>query len=112
MKKPKKDQTKVNHYKYMIQKVKSPKAKVEKGNFQDCLPKWDEFEDKEEKLTTPISVLAHYKKYTVEERKIFLQKLDRENATLRISYDGPKDEKKIYLVNPREDLNQCTWPLN
>ena len=60
-------QPKVNHYKFMKQKVKSTYAKNGNETFQYCLAKWDEEEDMEEKITTPLSVLEHYKKYMIEE---------------------------------------------
>ena len=63
------NQPKINHYKYMKQKVKSKKILNKNKRFQDCLAEWDEEEDTKEKLTTPISVWEHYKKYIVEERK-------------------------------------------
>ena len=67
-------QPKVNHYKFMKQKVKSTDAKDGKEIFKDCQKKWDKEEDTKEKLTTPLSVPKHYKKYTIEERKIIWQK--------------------------------------
>ena len=60
----------MNHYKYIKQKVKSTKAKNKNETFQNCQSNWEEEEDTEEKLTTPISVPKHYKKYTIEEPKI------------------------------------------
>ena len=67
-------QPKVNHYKFMKEKVKLDDAKNGNKTFQDCLAEWNKEEDTEEKLTTPISVLEHYKNYTVEEHKIIWQK--------------------------------------
>ena len=67
------NQPKMNHYKFMKQKVKSTNAKDKNETFQDCLAKWDKGEDAEEKSTTPISVPKHYKKYTIEEQKIIWQ---------------------------------------
>ena len=44
-------------------------------HFKIVLANWDKEEDtNKEKLTTPISVLEHYKKYTIEEQKIIWQK--------------------------------------
>ena len=77
-KEPNSIQPKINHYKYMKLKVNSQETKEEKDESHDCLVEWDEIEDKAEKFTTPISVLAHYKKYTMKERKIILKKPDRE----------------------------------
>ena len=57
----------MNHYKYMKQKVKSTNAKNGNKTFEDCLVEWNEEEDIEEKLTTRISVLEHYKRYTVKD---------------------------------------------
>ena len=61
---PKPNQPKINHYKYMKQKVKSTKVKDKNEKFHNCIAEWDEEEEIEEKMTTPISVLEHYKKYT------------------------------------------------
>ena len=66
----KSSQPKINHYKFMKQKVKSTDIKNKNNTFQDYLAKWDKEEDTEEKLTMPISVSEHYKKYTVEEQNI------------------------------------------
>ena len=67
-------QPKINHYAYMKQKVKSKIDKTKNKTFKDCQAEWDEEEDTEEKLTMPISVPKHYKKYTIDERKIIWQK--------------------------------------
>ena len=50
-----------------------------------------------------ISVPSHYKKYTVEDRKIVVQQPERLKVTQGISYDGPEDTKKIDLAKPGED---------
>ena len=57
----------------------------------------------EENLISPLSVPKHYKKYTVEERKIIWQKPNCQQIITSISYEGPKDAKKIDLVTPSED---------
>ena len=67
-------QTKLNHYKYMKQKVKSDDTNNGNDIFQDCQAEWDKEEDTKEKLTTPLSVPEPYKKYTIEEHKIIWQK--------------------------------------
>ena len=64
---------------------------------------WDEEEDTEEKLTTPLSVPEHYKKYTIEEQKIIWQKPNRQQPITGVSYEGPEDAKKIDLAGPNED---------
>ena len=62
---------KLNHYKYMKQKVKSNDTNNKNDIFKDCQAEWDKGEDTKEKLTTPLSVPPeHYKKYRVKERKI------------------------------------------
>ena len=71
-------QPKINHYKYMKQKVKANETDNGLDIFKDFQAEWDEEEDTKEKLTTPISVPEHYKKYTVEERKIIWQKPNRQ----------------------------------
>ena len=63
-------QPKINHYKFKKKEVKSIDVKDKNKMLKDCQAKWDKEEDTEEKLTTPISVPQHYKKYTVEEQKI------------------------------------------
>ena len=60
-------QPKLNHYKYMKQKVKSDDTNNKNDIFKDCQAEWDKEEDTEEKLTTPLSVPEHYKKYMIEE---------------------------------------------
>ena len=96
-------QTKINHYKYMKQKVKTNDTNDRLDIFKDCQEKWDKGEDTEEKLTTPLSVLEHYKKYTIEERKIIWQKPNRQQLVTGISHEGPEDAKKIELAGPNED---------
>ena len=63
--------------------------------FEDCQEEWGIEEDEnEEKLTTPINVPSHYKKYVVDERKIVVQKPDREKVVAGVSYDGQEEAKK------------------
>ena len=50
-----------------------------------------------------ISVPSHYKKYTVEDQKITVKQPERIKETQRISYDGPKDTKKVELAKLGED---------
>ena len=87
----------------MKQKVKSDDANNKNDIFKDCRAEWDKEEDTEEKLTTPISVPEHYKKYTVEEGKIIWQKPNREQPITGISYKRPEDAKKIDLAGLGED---------
>ena len=47
-------------------------------------------------------VPSHYKKYTVEDRKILMQLPDRQNEKNK-SYDGPEDAKKIDIAEPGEE---------
>ena len=96
-------QPKVNHYKFKKQKVKSTDVKEENEMFKDCQAKWDKEEDTEEKLTTPLSVQEHYKKYTIEERKIIQQKPNCQQPLIGISYEGLEDANTIDLVGPSED---------
>ena len=60
-------QPKLNRYKYMKQKVKLDDTHNKNDIFKDCQAEWDKQEHTEENLTTSLSVLEHYKKYTVEE---------------------------------------------
>ena len=79
----------------MKQKVKSADVKDKNKVFKDFQAKWDKEEDTKEKLTTPLSVLEHYKKYTIEELKIIWQKSNSQQPVAGISYKGPKNAKKI-----------------
>ena len=47
---------------------------------------------------------SHYKKYTVEERKIVLQKPTREKVVAGVSYDGQEEAKKVDLAQLDEEL--------
>ena len=49
-------------------KMKSKQTKVLKlsKKFEDCQEEWGSDEKEEDKLTTPISVPSHYKKYDME----------------------------------------------
>ncbi|MCO5554904.1 hypothetical protein L7F22_008442 [Adiantum nelumboides] len=78
-------------------------ARKSKSNKLELKTNWEEPESSHEKLTTPISVPEHYKKYTFEERKIVITKPERTMNTLGVSYDGPEDAKKIDLSSPGED---------
>ena len=49
-----------------------------------------------------VSVPSHYKKYTIEERKVKIQLPDRKNK-INTSYDGPEDAKKIDIAEPGEE---------
>ena len=85
--------------------MKSKQTKVLKllEKFEDCQEEWGSDEEEEDKLTTPISVPSHYKKYEVEERKIVVQKHDKEKVVAGVSYDGQEETKKIDLAQPREE---------
>ena len=48
--------------------------------------------------------MEHYKKYTIEERKIIWQNPNRQHPIIGISYKGPKDAKKIDLAGLNEDM--------
>ena len=62
----------------------------------------DSDDSKERRKKDGISVPSHYKKYTVEDRKIVMQLPDRQNEKNK-SYDGPKDAKKIDIAEPGEE---------
>ena len=85
--------------------MKSKQTKVLKllEKFEDCQEEWGSDEKDKDKLTTPISVPSHYKKYNVDKRKIVVQKLDRENVIARVSYDGQEEAKKIDLAQRGEE---------
>ena len=90
-----------SHY-HLKMKSKQTKALKLPEKFEDCQEEWGSDEE-EDKLTTPISVPSHYKKYEVEERKIVVQKLDREKVVAGVSYDGQEEAKKIDLAQPGEE---------
>ena len=69
--------------------------------FEDCQEEWD-IDKEEDKLTTPISVPSHYKKYTIEERKIVWKKPVREKIEAGMSFDNQEEAKKIDLAAPGE----------
>ena len=96
-KKRKPTQPKLNHY--MKQKVKLDDTNKKNDIFKDCQGEWDKQEDTEEKLTTPLGILEHYKKYTIEERKIIWQKPNRQQPLIGISYEGLEDAKKVELAS-------------
>ncbi|MCO5570124.1 hypothetical protein L7F22_023840 [Adiantum nelumboides] len=50
-----------------------------------------------------MDVPFHYKKYTIQDRKIIVQQPMRELKEPGTSYDGPKKAKKIDLVEPGEE---------
>ena len=50
-----------------------------------------------------MSVPKHYKKYTIEERKIIWKKPNPQQLVADISYKGPEVAKKIDLTSPGED---------
>ena len=83
-------------------KSKQTKALKLPKKFEACQEEWGSDEE-EDKLTTPISVPSHYKKYEVDKRKIVIQKHDREKVVAGISYDGQEEAKKIDLAQLREE---------
>ena len=46
---------------------------------------------------------SHYKKYTVEEWKIVLQKPNREKVVVGVSYNGQEEAKKVDLAQLEEE---------
>lgn len=54
-----------------------------------------ESEEEEESRKDGISVPSHYKKYTVQERRVVIEKPMREQKEPGTSFDGPEDAKKI-----------------
>ena len=97
--KPKRHKQNGNHYELMKKRLKTVEIRKGKEEFKDCLLEWEDLDTDEDKLTTPISVPSHYKKYTVEERKIVVKKPERRD-TPGISYDGPENAKKVDLALP------------
>ena len=78
--------------------------------FEDCQFDQElEEDDESEQLTHPCSVPSHYKKYTVEERKIILQRPTRKKVVAGVSYDGQEEAKKVDLAQPNESQNRCTY---
>ena len=78
--KPKRQKQNGNHYELMKKRLKTIAASEGKEDFKDCLSEWEALDTDEDKLTTPISVPSHYKKYTVEECKIVVKKPEQTNT--------------------------------
>ena len=92
-------------------KSKQTKAFKLPEKFEDCQEEWG-LNEEEDKLTTPISVPSHYKKYEVEERKIVVQNPDREKVVVGVSYDGQEEAKKIDLAQPGEEAKSTYISAN
>ena len=90
------------HYHLKMESKQTKALKLIK-KFEDCQEEWGLDEEDEDKLTTPINVPSHYKKYEVDKRKIVVQKPNREKVVAGVSYDGQKEAKKIDLAQPREE---------
>ena len=52
-------------------------------------------------------VPSHFKKYTIQDRTLLVQKPMREPKKNE-SYDGPEDAKRVDLAEQGEDLNRST----
>ena len=78
----------------MNKKLKSRENNAKKEDFEDCLDKWEESRDKEEKLITPVSVPTCEKNYTIEERKIVLKKQNKKKDNSRLLYDGLRMQRR------------------
>ena len=65
---------------------------------------WTSSSDNSESEEDAVSVPPNFKKFTIEDRKIILQKPIRVKPEVPgVSYDGPKDAKKIDLAEPGEE---------
>ena len=65
---------------------------------------WTSSSDDSESEEDAVSVPPNFKKFTIEDRKIILQKPIRVKPDLPgVSYDGPEDAKKIDLAEPGEE---------
>ncbi|MCO5586949.1 hypothetical protein L7F22_040894 [Adiantum nelumboides] len=62
-----------------------------------------EMETDEDTNSDKMDVSSHYKKYTIQDRKIIVQQPMRELKEPGTSYDGPKKAKKIDLAEPGEE---------
>ncbi|MCO5586696.1 hypothetical protein L7F22_040638 [Adiantum nelumboides] len=62
-----------------------------------------EMEMDEDANSDKMDVPFHYKKYTIQDRKIIVQQPMRELKEPGTSYDGPEKAKKIDLVEPEEE---------
>ncbi|MCO5569916.1 hypothetical protein L7F22_023630 [Adiantum nelumboides] len=60
-------------------------------------------ETDEDANSDKMDVPSHYKKYTIQDRKIIVQQPMRELKEPGTSYDGPKKAKKIDLAEPGEE---------
>ncbi|MCO5603086.1 hypothetical protein L7F22_057231 [Adiantum nelumboides] len=79
---------------------KSEYSKLKK-TFKDV---WTtEMETDEDCNSDKMDVPSHYKKYTIQDRKIIVQQPMRELKEPGTSYDGPEKAKKIDLAEPGEE---------
>ncbi|MCO5551659.1 hypothetical protein L7F22_005163 [Adiantum nelumboides] len=62
-----------------------------------------EMEIEEDTNLDKMDVSSHYKKYTIQDRKIIVQQPMKELKEPGTSYDGPEKAKKIDLAEPSED---------
>ncbi|MCO5601209.1 hypothetical protein L7F22_055328 [Adiantum nelumboides] len=62
-----------------------------------------EMETYEDVNSNKMDVPSHYKKYTIQDRKIIVQQPMKELKEPGTSYDGPEKDKKIDLAEPGEE---------
>ena len=66
---------------------------------------WTTDDSSEGEHKDKISVPFHFKKYTMEHKKIILQQPQRETTGERTSYDAPEQSKSVNLASPNEEPN-------
>ena len=91
-------------------KIKEPKItrlerKQKYNELKRTLQKeWSTEIETEESDHDPLSAPSHFKRYTIQERKIVLQQPKRDQPKLGESYDGPENSKKIDLAREGEEM--------
>ncbi|MCO5577929.1 hypothetical protein L7F22_031764 [Adiantum nelumboides] len=88
--------------------IRSKMTKIERKSEYNKLKKtlkdvWTtEMETDEDANSDKMDVPSHYKKYTIQDRKMVVQQPMRELKELGTSYDGSEKAKKIDLAEPEE----------
>ena len=68
---------------------------------------WSSMSDHSDDEGDTLDAPSNFKKYTIQDRKIFLQQPIRQKPEEPgISYDGPEDAKQIDLAEPGEEPRQ------
>lgn len=98
--KKRKERAKMNNKEPMWMKIERKKKYKElKKTLKEVWTIEMESEDKRDHVSVP----SHYKKYTIQERRVIIEQPVRIRTEPGKSYDGPKDAKKIDLAEPGEE---------